>query len=78
MKGVTYDEEVALVGALAMFCLVVASAKSYGSTLSVRPAQVKCRQLAAGAYTVKVEGNSAVFTNANTGKSVTVPAKIQN
>ena len=59
------------VGTLALFSLAVASAKSYDIALP-SPAKVGTTQLAAGKYTLKVEGSNAVFKNLDNGKTVTV------
>jgi hypothetical protein len=55
----------------------IASAKSYDIVLS-SPAKAGSVQLAAGEYSLKVKGNSAVFTNVETGKSVSAPVKVEN
>ena len=66
-----------LIGAMAMFTLPIASARSYDIALS-DPTMVGTTQLAAGQYSVKVEGSNAVFTNEDNYKSVTAPVKIEN
>ena len=66
-----------LSGALAVASLTVVSAKSYDIVLS-NPTQVANVQLKAGEYTLKVEGSNAVFTNVETGKKFTAPAKVEN
>jgi hypothetical protein len=63
------------VAALALAALSVASAKTYDIVLSA-PAKVASAQLTPGEYKVKVDGANAVFTDAKTLKSVTVPVKI--
>jgi hypothetical protein len=65
-----------LTGALAVGSLSIASAKSYDIVLS-SPTKVANVQLKAGEYRVKVEGNNAVFTDVESGKSVTAAAKIE-
>ncbi len=55
----------------------IASAKSYDIVLSA-PAKAGSVQLAAGEYSLKVEGSNAVFTNVETGKKITAPVKLQN
>ena len=66
-----------LLGVLAMSILSIASAKSYTITFT-SPTMVGSSQLAAGDYTLKVDGSNAVFTNVNSNKSVTAPVKIEN
>ena len=66
-----------LLGVLAMSILSIASAKSYTITFA-SPTMVGSSQLAAGDYTLKVDGSNAVFTNVNSNKSVTAPVKIEN
>ncbi len=66
-----------LLGVLAMSILSIASAKSYSITFT-SPTVVGSTQLAAGDYTLKVDGTNAVFTNVNSNKSVTAPVKIEN
>jgi len=60
-----------------MLSLPIASAKSYAIAFR-SPAMVGGLQLAAGEYTLKVEGTNAVFTNVDNHKSVTAPVKIEN
>jgi hypothetical protein len=64
-----------LIGTLAL--AGIASAKSYDIVLSssVKAGNV---QLAAGEYTLKVQGSNAVFTNVDTGKSFTTAVKAQD
>ena len=64
-----------ITGALAVASLSIASAKSYDIVLSA-PEQVANVQLKAGEYSLKLEGNNAVFTDANNGKRFTAPAKV--
>jgi hypothetical protein len=64
-------------GALALASLSMASAKSYSITLR-ESATAGTVQLAAGEYNVKVDGANAIFTNVDTGKSVTTPVKVEN
>ena len=66
-----------LTGALAVATLSIASAKSYDITLS-SPTQVANTALKAGAYKLKVEGSSAVFTDIRSGKTYTAPIQIEN
>ena len=54
----------------------VANAKSYDITLSA-PAKAGSVQLAAGEYSLKVQGSNAIFTNQQTGKSFTAAVKAE-
>ena len=65
-----------LTGALALASLTVASAKSYDIVLS-SPTKVANVQLKAGEYKVTMQGNNAVFTEVESGKSVTAPATLK-
>jgi len=64
-----------LIGTLAL--AGIASAKSYDIVLS-SPTKAGNVQLAAGEYSLKVKGNSAIFTNVETGKSFTAPVKVED
>jgi hypothetical protein len=64
------------IAALALATFSVASAKTYDIILSA-PTKVASAQLTPGEYKVKVDGANAVFTDAKTYKSVTVPVKIE-
>jgi hypothetical protein len=64
-----------LIGTLAL--AGIASAKSYDIVLS-SAAKAGSVQLAAGEYSLKVQGNNAVFTNVDTGKSFTTAVKSEN
>jgi hypothetical protein len=66
-----------LTGALALASLSIASAKSYDIVLS-ESAQAGTVQLSPGEYKVKLDGTNAIFTNVETGKSVTTPVKVEN
>ena len=54
----------------------IANAKSYDITLSA-PAKAGSVQLAAGDYSLKVQGSNAIFTNVETGKSFTTAVKAE-
>lgn len=54
----------------------IANAKSYDITLPL-PAKAGSVQLAAGEYSLKVQGISAIFTNVRTGKSFTTAVKAE-
>ena len=66
-----------LTGALAVATLSIASAKSYDIVLS-NPTKVANVNLKAGEYKVKLEGSNAIFTDVETGKTFTAPAKVEN
>jgi len=65
------------VAVLTLGTVAIASAKSYDVVLehAVKAGNV---QLTAGEYKLKVDGSNAVFTEARTRQSVTVPVKIEN
>jgi hypothetical protein len=63
-----------LIGTLAL--AGVASAKTYDLTLSA-PANAGAVQMAAGAYSVKVLGGFAFFTNTDTGKKFIAAVKVE-
>ena len=64
-------------GVLAMLSLPMANAKSY-SIAFASPTMVGSARLAAGEYSLKVEGSNAVFTKVDNNKSVTAPVKIES
>ena len=64
-----------LIGTLAL--AGIASAKSYDIVLSA-PAKAGSVQLAAGEYSLKVQGSNAIFTNIDTGKSFTTAVKSED
>jgi hypothetical protein len=64
-----------LIGTLAL--AGIASAKSYDIILS-SPAKAGSVQLAAGEYSLKVQGSNAIFTNVDTGKSFTTAVKAED
>ena|SRR5579863_8947163 len=66
-----------IVVALSLLSLGIASAKSYNVTLTA-PAMAAGNELQPGEYKVKVEGSQAVFTDLRSGKSFSVPAKVEN
>ena len=68
-------KSILLIGTLALAS--IASAKSYDIVLSA-PAKAGNLQLAAGEYSLKVKGATAVFTNVETGKAFTAPVKLQD
>ena len=66
-----------IVGALAFSSLGIASAKSYDILLTA-PAMAGATELKPGEYKLKVEGAQAVFTDAQSAKSFSVPVKVEN
>ena len=64
-------------GALALSAAAFAGSKSYDLFLS-SAAKAGTAQLAPGEYKLKLDGSNAVITGAQTGKSVTVPVKVEN
>ena len=54
----------------------IANAKSYDITLSV-PTKAGSVQLAAGDYSLKIQGSNAIFTNVLTGKRFTTAVKAE-
>jgi len=66
-----------LTATLAVASMSVAAAKSYEIVLSA-PAKAANIRLDAGQYRMKMEGVNAVFTNTETGKTFTAPAKVEN
>lgn len=67
-------KSVLTLGAMALFTLGIASAKSYDIRLD-NPTTVGSTQLKAGQYKVKVNGSQAVFMDANSSKSYTAAVK---
>jgi hypothetical protein len=63
-----------LIASLALAGIV--NAKSYDITLST-PVKAGSVQLAAGQYSLKVQGTNAIFTNMQTGKSFTTAVKAE-
>jgi hypothetical protein len=66
-----------LAGALALASLSLLSAKSYTITLD-STTKAGPLQLAAGQYSVKLQGTNAIFTKSDTGKKFTAPVKVEN
>jgi hypothetical protein len=66
-----------LTGALALFTLSVASAKTYDILLS-SPTKAGNLQLKAGEYRLNLNGSKAIFTDVNTAKSFTTEVKVEN
>jgi len=62
---------------LALASFAAANAKYYDIVLG-NPVKAGPVQLNPGAYTVKVKGDSAVFTSVSSGKSYTAPVKLDN
>jgi hypothetical protein len=64
-------------GALTLSAVAFAGSKAYDVVLPAA-ANAGSVQLAPGEYKLKVEGSNAIFTGAQTGKSVSVPVKVDN
>jgi hypothetical protein len=69
-------KQLVAIAALAVCTLGVASAKTYDVYLS-NQTKAGAIQLKPGDYKLKVEGSNAVFTDTNSLKSYTTPAKIE-
>jgi hypothetical protein len=69
-------KSVLTLGAMALFTLGIASAKSYDIRLD-NNTTVGSTQLKAGEYKVKVNGSQATFIDANTSKSYTAAVKTE-
>src|SRR5690349_11538561 len=65
-----------LVAALCVFMISSAAAKSYDIVLT-SPTVAGNVALKAGEYRLKVEGNTATFTNVENGKTFTAPVKVE-
>jgi hypothetical protein len=65
-----------LAAVLSLSSLVFAGQKAYDVIFSA-PITVGSVKLAAGQYTVKVDGANAVFTNSQNSKSVSTPVKVE-
>jgi hypothetical protein len=65
------------VAVLALASFAVANAKSYDIVLD-NPVKAGAVQLKPGAYSVKVKGDSAIFTSLSSGQSFTAPVKLDN
>jgi hypothetical protein len=61
---------------LALTAVTLASAKSYDFTLD-SAARAGSLQLAPGAYSLKLEGNTAILTSSDTGKRFTLPVTVK-
>ena len=55
----------------------IANAKSYDIVLAA-PTKAGSVQLASGEYSLKVQGDNAIFTNVQTGKSFSTAVKVEN
>lgn len=62
---------------LALVSFSVASAKSYDIVLN-DPVKAGSIQLKPGVYTVKVKGDTAVFTSVSSGQTYAAPVKIES
>lgn len=65
-----------VVAGLALTSLTVLSAKTYDIVLS-KTTKAGTLELKAGLYKLKVDGNNAIFTDTDKGKSFTTPVKVQ-
>ena len=66
-----------LAAVLCLSSVGLVNAKSHHIILS-EPAMAGSTMLPAGAYTVKVEGNNAVLTNADKDQTYTAPVKVES
>src|SRR5689334_21466903 len=66
-----------LAAVLSLSSAIFAGTKSYDIVFA-SSATVAGQKLAAGEYSVKVQGSSAVFTNVQNSKTVTAPVKVEN
>jgi hypothetical protein len=66
-----------IVGALTLASLGIASAKSYDIILT-SPTKAGATELKPGEYKLKVEGSQAVFVEAQSSKSFSVPVTVEN
>ena len=64
-----------VLGVVLSLSSLFAGQKSFDVVFS-SPAKVAGQDLKAGTYKVKVDGNTAVFTDQNTQKTVTAPVKV--
>ncbi len=65
------------VGILALCSLTIAIAKNYELTLSATT-KAGNLELKAGQYTLKVQGDKAIFTSVDTAKQFTTSVKVEN
>jgi hypothetical protein len=70
------NRSLVLAGALTLASLSLLSAKTYDITLS-SPTKAGTVELKPGEYKLKVQGSNVVFTNVDTSKTYTTPAKLQ-
>ena len=61
---------------LSLSSIMFAGTKSY-QVVFTNKAKVGSIQLAAGEYSVKVDGSNAIFTNVQNSKKFTAPVKVQ-
>jgi len=64
-------------GAMVFATVSFAAPKSYEISIP-SPVIAGTVQLAAGDYKLRIDGSNATFTDVHTGKSVDVPAKVEN
>lgn len=65
-----------VVAGLALSSLTVLSAKTYDIVLS-NTTKAGNVELKPGQYKLKIDGNNAIFTDTNKGKSFTTPVKVE-
>jgi hypothetical protein len=70
-------KSVLLTGILAAASISIAYSRTYSVNFS-HATEVGTVQLKAGSYEVKVDGDKAVFTDANTSKRYSVPVRVEN
>ena len=69
-------KKLCVVGVLALSSICILSAKTYEITLTA-VTKAGSVQLKPGQYTLKIQGNNAIFTDGNSGKSFTTPVKVE-
>jgi hypothetical protein len=65
-----------VVAGLALSSLTILNAKTYEIVLTNKT-KAGSLELNAGQYQLKVDGNNAIFTDINKGKSFTTPVKVE-
>jgi|SRR5579871_130177 len=69
-------KKLCVLAVLTLSSLCVLSAKTYQITL-IHPSHIGSVQLKPGQYTVKLQGDNAIFTDVNSDKTFTAPVKVQ-
>jgi len=75
-KGIYDMKKVLAISALALSSLTMLSARTYQILLTA-PTKAGSVQLKPGQYSVKVVGSNVTFTDENSSKTFTTPAKIE-